>query len=99
VATLSKTLFNKINEKLICQQKQKKNTPPKIKENTVKRANESNNIAETIKERGARLTEKRDLWTRRQRPVPKKQGEVRLDFGTEHGLSCGIIVFSAVCES
>jgi len=57
----------------------------------------SNNIAEPIKE-VARLTEECDLWTRRQRPLPKKRGEVRMDFGTERGLSCGIVLFSAVCE-
>jgi transposase len=30
----------------------------------------------------ARLKEKRDIWTRRQRTLPKKYGEVRVDSGT-----------------
>ena len=104
-----------------------------FKENAVKRANESNNIAETARELGVkentlynwdykysrpaevnkavrtdehlydelkrlkkevtRLTEERDLWTRRQRTLPEKHGGVRMDFGTERGLPCAVTVF------
>jgi transposase len=99
-----------------------------FKENAVKRANDSNNVAETARELGikektlynwvyqysqtakpakaersdehlydelkrlkkevARLTEERDLWTKRQRTLLKKVSEVRLDSKTKRGLSC-----------
>ena len=51
-----------------------------------------------LKKDVARLMEERDLWTRRQRTLPKKYGSDRMDFGAKRGLQCGIIMFSVVCE-
>jgi transposase-like protein len=46
----------------------------------------------------ARLTEERDLWTRRQRTSPEKHCSDPMDSGAECGLSGGIIVFGVICE-
>ena len=117
----------------------KKTYTSEFKENAVKRANESGNIAQTARELGikentlynwvskyarpvettkvnrsdehwydelkclkkevARLTEERDIWTRRQPTLPNTHGSDRMDFRAERGASRDRFVFRTISQS
>ena len=51
-----------------------------------------------LKKENARLTEERDLLKRRQRTLPEKRGEVRLNSGTERELLRCLVVCRVVSD-